>query len=301
VTLGSDFLEAMNPQNVKYVVVTPVRDEQDYLPLTIESMVRQTVSPQEWIIVDDGSKDNTWKIVQEAAKQHSWIRGVQRTDRGYRKWGAGIIEAFYSGFEALICRDWEFMSKLDGDLSFEPDYFESTFRKFRENPKIGIGGGVLYHYESGEKVLERHPVFHVRGGVKIYRKACWDAIGGLWVGPGSDTVDEVKANMLGWTSMSFTDIHMIHHRFTGASWGRWGGLVKDGKIDYVCGYHPLFVLAKSIVRLVRRPYIWGSVAHVYGYMIAHLQRIGRVDDPELIKYLRRQQLARLMGAQTIWK
>jgi biofilm PGA synthesis N-glycosyltransferase PgaC len=291
----------MNIKDIKYVVVTPVRDEASYLPLTIESMVRQTILPQEWVIVNDGSKDETGKIIEDAARQYPWIRGVHRQDRGFRKWGAGIIESFYSGFDVLTCPDWDFMSKLDGDLSFEPDYFERTFHKFQENHKIGIGGGVLYHEDNGKRVLEAHPVFHVRGGVKIYRRACWDAIGGLWVGPGSDTVDEVKANMLGWTTMSFFDIQMTHHRFTGASWGRWGGLVKDGKIDYVSGYHPLFLTAKSIVRLVRRPYILGSVALVYGYISAYLQGVPRVNDPDLIRYLRRQQLARLVGAETIWR
>jgi biofilm PGA synthesis N-glycosyltransferase PgaC len=291
----------MNIKDIKYVVVTPVRDEASYLPLTIESMVRQTVLPQEWVIVNDGSKDETGKIIEAAARQYPWIRGVHRQDRGFRKWGAGIIEAFYSGFDVLTCQDWDYMSKLDGDLSFEPNYFERTFRKLQENPRIGIGGGVLYHEEHGRRVLEDHPIFHVRGGVKIYRRACWSVIGGLWVGPGSDTVDEVKANMLGWTTMSFFDIGMTHHRFTGASWGRWGGLVKDGKIDYVSGYHPLFLTAKSIVRLVRRPYILGSVALIYGYISAYLQGVPRVNDPELIRYLRRQQLARLVGAETIWR
>ncbi len=291
----------MRTASISYVVVTPVRDEEAYLPFTIDSMVKQTIRPAEWILVNDGSKDNTGQVIEEAASQHSWIRGVHRADRGYRKWGAGIIEAFYSGFNVLTCRNWDFMSKLDGDLSFEADYFESCFRKFQENPAIGIGGGTLYHYENSKRILERNPIFHVRGGVKIYRRACWEALGGLWVGPGSDTVDEVKANMLGWTTMSFTDIQMIHHRFTGASWGRWGGLVKDGKIDYVTGYHPLFEAAKSMVRLVRPPYLLGSVAMVYGYVAARLQRMPRVDDPDLIRYLRRQQLARLFGGKTIWK
>ena len=150
-------------------------------------------------------------------------------------------------------------------------------------------------------VFEKHPVFHVRGGVKIYRRACWEAIEGLWVGPGSDTVDEVKANMLGWTTTSFLELHMHHHRFTGVSFGRWGGLVKDGKIDYVLGYHPLFLSAKSMVRLFRRPYLVGSLAQVYGYICARLQHIPRVDDPKFIRYLRQQQLARLFGGETIWK
>jgi poly-beta-1,6-N-acetyl-D-glucosamine synthase len=287
--------------DTRYVVITPVRDEEQYLPVSIESIVNQSVRPQEWIIVNDGSKDRTGEIADQAASEHDWIRVVHRKDRGYRKWGAGIIEAFYEGFNALRCHDWEFMSKLDGDLSFEPGYFEGTFRKFRENPKLGIGGGTLYHFENGTKVIERNPTFPVRGGAKIFRRACWDQIGGLWVGPGSDTVDEVKANMLKWTTMSFSDLEMHHHRPTGASFGSWGGLVKDGTIDYVYGSHPLFLLAKTGVRTFRRPYFVGSFALLYGYITAYFKKVPQVDDLELIRYIRSQQLARLFGRETIWK
>jgi len=291
----------MDLSATKYVVITPVRDEEQYLPYTIESMVRQSIRPQEWIIVDDGSKDRTGKIIEEASRQYSWIRGVRRQDRGFRKWGAGIIEAFYDGFNNLNCKDWDFMAKLDGDLSFEPDYFAGVFRKFAEDQPLGIGGGYLYHLENGQKTLEHNPIFHVRGGAKVYRRACWEAIGGLWVGPGSDTVDEVKANMLGWSSRSFLDLQIQHHRWTGAAYGRWGGIMKNGKTDYVSGYHPLFMLAKSVTRLWKRPYVLGSVALLYGYVSAFLQSTPRVDDPQLIKYLQRQQLAKLCCQETIWK
>jgi glycosyltransferase involved in cell wall biosynthesis len=284
-----------------YVVITPVRDEEQYLPLTIDSMVRQTVRPEEWVIVNDGSKDRTGAIIDAAAERYPWIRAVHRSDRGYRKWGGGIIEAFYEGFNSLSGRQWDFMSKLDGDLSFDPTYFANAIAKFRNDQRIGIGGGVLYHYVDGNRILERHPMFHVRGGVKIFRRACWDAIGGLWVGPGSDTVDEVKANMLGWVTRSFPDLHLIHHRPTGVSWGKWGGLVKDGRIDYVYGSHPAFLTAKCIARLIRRPYVVGSVALFYGYLRAALTHTPRVDDGDLIRYLRKQQLNRLLGKETIWK
>jgi len=287
--------------STKYVVVTPVRDEESYLSLTIESMAKQTILPQEWVIVDDGSKDGTGRIIDEAARQYPWIRGVRREDRGFRKWGAGIIEAFYSGFDALTCKDWEFMSKLDGDLSFAPEYFAGMFKKFEEDSRLGIGGGYLYHLENGTRTLEDGPVFHVRGGAKIYRRACWDAIGGLWVGPGSDTVDEVKGNMLGWSSRSFLDLQIQHHRWTGAAYGRWGGIAKNGKTDYVSGYHPLFLIAKAVARLPRRPYLVGSAALLYGYISAALQRTPQVDDPQLIRYLQKQQLAKLWGRETIWK
>jgi biofilm PGA synthesis N-glycosyltransferase PgaC len=287
--------------HTKYVLITPVRDEEEYLPLTIKSVIDQTIRPVEWVIVNDGSKDGTGRIIDEYASKYPWIRAVHRNDRGYRKWGAGIIEAFYDGFHALTCRDWEFMSKIDGDLSFAPDYFENAFQKFDENSKLGIGGGFLYHVDNGQKILERHPVFHVRGGAKIYRRACWDALSGLWVGPGSDTVDEVKANMLGWSSMSFMDLQIHHHRWTGAAYGRWGGIVKNGKTDYVSGYHPLFVLVKAGVRVFQKPYVLGSAALVYGYVSAYLEKIPRVDDDDLIRYLRQQQLAKLAGRETIWK
>jgi poly-beta-1,6-N-acetyl-D-glucosamine synthase len=291
----------MNRPTSRFVVITPVRDEEQYLPFSIESMANQTVLPQEWVIVNDGSKDRTGEIIDAAAKRHPWIHPLHREDRGYRKWGAGIIEAFYDGFRALHCQDWEFMCKLDGDLSFPREYFESAFCRFNENPELGIGGGTLYHYENGTKIIEENPRFHVRGGTKIFRRKCWDDIGGLWVGPGSDTVDEVKANMLQWTTMSFADLELLHHRPTGVSFGAWGGLVKDGTIDYVYGSHPLFLFAKSLVRIARRPYLIGSIALVYGYVKAYFKRVPRVDDAELIQYLRSQQIARLLGRETIWK
>jgi biofilm PGA synthesis N-glycosyltransferase PgaC len=286
---------------MKYVVVTPVRDEQDYLEFTIQSMVGQITRPVEWVIVNDGSKDKTGEIIDEYASQYPWIRAVHRQDRGYRKWGAGIIEAFYAGFDALTSKDWQFMGKLDGDLSFEPTYFAGMWSKFAADPRLGIAGGYLYHMDNGRKTIEQHPRFHVRGGAKIYRRECWDALGGLWVGPGSDTVDEVKANMLNWSTRSFMDLQIRHHRWTGAAYGRWGGIVKDGKTDYVSGYHPLFLFAKSCARLFRQPYLVGSAGLLYGYIQACIERTPRVDDLELIRYLRQQQLAKLTGRKTIWK
>jgi hypothetical protein len=194
------------------------------------------------------------------------------------------------------------MAKLDGDLSFEPDYFEKCFAHFCNDPRLGIGGGSLYHVnENGEKELEKCPSFHVRGGTKIYRRACWEVLGGLWVGLGSDTLDEVKASMFGWKTMSFSDVHLVHHRYTGSAYGRWGGIIKNGRSDYVCGYHPLFFLSKCIVRLVQWPYIVGSVALLYGFLTGYLKRVPRVNDQQLIRYLRRQQLARLCGKETIWR
>jgi biofilm PGA synthesis N-glycosyltransferase PgaC len=290
----------MTSATTKYVVITPVRDEEAYLRFTIESMIHQTVVPQEWIIVNDGSSDRTGNIIEDYAAHYPWIHGVHRENRGFRKSGGGVVEAFNEGYAALRSVDWDFIVKLDGDLSFEADYFESCFDYFARDKKLGIGGGSIRNLIDGKKVLERGPSFHVRGATKIYKRACWDEIGGFWPAPGWDTMDEVKANMLGWSTLSFDDLYLTHYRVTGSADGLWGGIVKNGRANYICGYHPLFMLAKCARRLVRKPYIIGSVALFHGFISGYLEHVPQVDDQRTIRYLRRQQLSRLAGRQSIW-
>jgi biofilm PGA synthesis N-glycosyltransferase PgaC len=286
----------------KYVIITPVRDEEAHLRATIQSVASQTVVPEEWVIVDDGSTDRTWAILEECAGEFPWIRPVHRADRGFRKSGGGVVEAFNAGYSILACGDWDFIVKLDGDLTFEPDYFEKCFAYFDRESALGVGGGVIYNLmEDGTKKLEGGPAFHVRGATKIYRRACWLGIGGFWPAPGWDTLDEVKANMLGWTTKSFPDLGLLHHRQTGAADGRWRNLVKNGASDYICGYHPLFMLVKCTWRLLQRPYLMGSIGLAYGFLSSSLKGVPQVDDAELIKYLRREQLARLRGSRTVWQ
>lgn len=285
----------------KYVIITPVRDEEANLRFTIRSLLKQSIQPHEWIIVNDGSTDRTGAIIDEAAAEHSWIRACHRPNRGFRKSGGGVVEAFNDGYQAIRSQDWDFIVKLDGDLSFAPDYFERCFQYFQRDPKLGIGGGCIYHMIDGQRRLEPTPRFHVRGATKIYRHPCWQALGGLWPAPGWDTFDEVKAQRLGWNTYSFEDLQLIHYRQTGSADGRLGGLVKNGRANYICGYHPLFMLAKCIRRLTSRPYIAGSGALLYGFLTGYLKRIPQVNDPETIAYLRRQQIGRLSGGPTIWK
>ncbi|HEY9714608.1 MAG TPA: glycosyltransferase family A protein, partial [Chroococcales cyanobacterium] len=130
---------------MQYVVVTPVRDEEKYIESTLESMCAQTVLPAEWLIVDDGSSDRTGIIADQYAAKHSWIRVLHRPNRGFRKNGGGVMEAFFDGYSGLQCKDWDFLVKLDGDLTFAPGYFEKCFEHFAQNPKLGIGGGEIRH------------------------------------------------------------------------------------------------------------------------------------------------------------
>jgi glycosyltransferase involved in cell wall biosynthesis len=292
---------AMATKITSYVVITPVRDEEEHLQSTIESMVRQTVLPKEWVIVNDGSKDGTGKIIDQYASRYPWIRAIHRQDRGFRKAGGGVVDAFNDGYQALTCSDWEFIVKFDGDLNFESNYFAKCFDEFRHDSKLGVGGGVICYVVEGEKSFEEAPAFHVRGATKIYRKACWSGIGGLLPAAGWDTLDEMKANSLGWSTRSFPNLHLVHQRGTGEADGRWPTLVKYGRANYICGYHPIFMISKCIVRLVRKPFLIGSIGLMYGFVSGYLLKVPRVTDRAAVKYLRHQQVNRLLGRETMWR
>jgi len=288
-----------NPR--KYVVITPARDEEEHVSSTIESMSKQTILPAQWVIVDDGSTDNTGKIIDDYASRFPWIKSVHRKDRGFRKSGGGVVDAFNDGYATLTCTDWDFIAKFDGDLTFEPDYFERCFDEFERDPRLGVGGGVICYIENGVKRFEPTPAFHVRGATKIYRRSCWEGIGGFYAAPGWDTMDEVKANSVGWSSRSFPDLHLVHHRDTGAADGVWRTLVKYGRANYICGYHPLFMLTKCAARLVRKPYLIGSIGLMYGFVSGYLTGVPQVADRAAISYLRQQQMSRLLFRKTIWR
>lgn len=285
----------------RYVIITPVRDEEQHIEHTIASVLSQSVLPAEWVIVDDGSTDRTAEILDRYAAQLPWMRVIHRPNRGYRKAGGGVVEAFYAGHNSIQCGNWEFIVKLDGDLGFSPDYFQRCFEHFSKQPRLGIGGGEIYHRVGGTLQLESTPSFHVRGATKIYKRACWEAIGGLWHGPGWDTIDEVKANMLGWKTGSFSDLRLIHRRLTGSADGLFRDRMKYGLVCFTCGYHPLFVLARCMYRTVRKPYIIGSLAILVGFLKGYFTRTPHVNDESLIRYVRSQQLRRLCGLETIWK
>ena len=284
----------------KYIIVSAVRDEEQFIGQTIESVVRQSVLPAEWMIVDDGSTDRTASIAESYASRYPWIRVIRRGNRGFRQSGAGVVEAFYHGFNRIECRDWEFLVKLDGDLTFAANYFSNLFAAFDVQPKLGIAGGSLFHPIRGELKIEHCPKFHVRGATKVYRRACWEQIGGLLCAPGWDIVDESEASRLGWSTSSLNDNPVIHHRFTGTAESKWRDQVKNGKAYYVAGYHPLFLFAKCIYRLAFKPYVLGSCAIATGFVSGYFSRLPRASKP-LINFVRRQQLMRLCGGATIWK
>ena len=285
----------------KYVIISPVRDEEEYLEHTIKSVASQSVKPDIWVIVNDGSTDGTDRIIDSHAAEYKWIRPLHRKDRGFRKAGGGVIDAFYEGYELVQNERWDFIVKLDGDLSFEKTYFQDCLERFDRDGKLGIGGGAIWNLVDGVEEIEPHPLFHVRGATKIYKRECWRAIGGLIKAPGWDTLDEVKANMLGWDTRTFLDLKVVHHRPTGAADGAWRNWVKNGQANYISGYHPFFMLTKCLKRIMVKPYVLGSLGLMVGFLSGYIKKTPQVPDPPLIAYLRKQQLRRLLLKSSVWQ
>jgi hypothetical protein len=211
------------------------------------------------------------------------------------------MEAFYAGHDTLQTKDWDFIVKLDGDVGFAPDYFEKCLDKFEIKPRLGIGGGLIHNKMNDDYIVERDPKFHVRGATKIYKRECWEAINGLIRAPGWDTVDEVKANMLGWETTTFRDLAVIHYRFTGSAYGEWADYVKNGTGSYIVGYHPLFMLARSLNRAWSKPYFKESAGLMWGYLRGYMRGVQQLEDKKVIKYLRKQQVNRLLMKDSIWR
>jgi glycosyltransferase involved in cell wall biosynthesis len=288
--------------NRRYVIITPVRDEAPHIEKAIAAVSSQTILPTLWIVVDDGSTDGTGEILDRSAARAPWMRVVHRPNRGHRANGGGVMEAFSAGLSVLDDDGWDYLVKLDGDLSFAADYFMRCFEIFERTPRLGIGGGTICQLENGRPVVDSKgdPPFHVRGATKIYRRACWDEISPLARATGWDTIDEVKANHRGWTTRTFRELILIQHKPTGGADGVWRNAFKNGRANYISGYHPVFLLAKCAKRSVDRPLLVGAVALLSGYCSGYLKRIPQAAEPAVIRYLRQQQLRRLLHRPSIY-
>lgn len=280
--------------NYKYVVISPVRNEGKYIEKVISSMLSQTIKPLEWIIVNDGSTDDTRDIVLKYTTLFEWIRLIDRKDCRSRKTGGKIVEIFYEGYEVLSSDKYDFIVKLDCDLSFGSTYFEIMFDLFEKDKTLGIASGICLEKRGNNFVEEKVAKYHVHGACKIYRKKCFKDIGGLIPVLGWDGIDEYKAAMMGWSTGNFRNTHFIHHRPTGTEGGLLRTRINNGKEFYIMGYHPVFMFIRSIFKIMERPYIIGSLLTMLSFINCYFnKKIKRIDDKDLITFIRRKQMRRL--------
>lgn len=267
---------------MKYLVISPVKDEERYVEHTLRSMAQQTVKPVCWIIVDDGSSDRTPELLRHWQSQHDFIRIVTNSNRQGRQTGWAEVRAFKVGYEQASGFDYDLIVKLDCDLSFEPDYFEKLLEKFAADPRLGIGSGVYLETADGSAWTEvLMPPYHAAGASKVLRRKCFEEINGFIVARGWDTVDEIRAMTRGWRTGHFRDLQMKHWKPEGSGMGTWHTNLMHGEIFYLTGGSFLFFLLKLFHRITRRPFVVGGVALLYGYVrtiLARKPRLVRADE-----------------------
>ena len=283
-------MNALNSTN-RILIISPVRNEEQYLLKTIESMLLQSIRPTLWIIVDDGSSDDTYKIAKSAAQNHEWIMVRSRKDRGCRKVGGGEVEAFYDGLQQVKHERFDFIMKLDGDIVLKPRHLEELLNRFRDDPNLGIASGWIKR--------EKPKMFAPVGPAKVYRFSCFQQIGGLVSTIGWDGIDSYEAMKNGWETQVFwgNDLEIDHLRKMGSSQkGLLHGRFRDGQACYNGCYHPVYFMARIIKLCMHYPYFVGGAAGLWGYIESWLTRKPRHGDAEFRKFVRRFQVRLLLKA-----
>ena len=276
-----------------YVLVTPAKNEAEFIELTIKSVISQTVLPAKWVIVSDGSTDGTDDIVKRYAADHPWIELVRMPERKERHF-AGKVNAFNAGYARLKDVAYDVIGGMDGDISFDPQYFAFLLDRLATNQRLGLVGtpfkdSSMYDYRFVS-------IEHVSGACQLFRRECFEDIGGYRPSKmgGVDHIAVLTARMKGWQTRTFTEKVCLHHRDMGSAvHGVWKAKYKIGALDYALGGHPLWEIFRTAYQLTKKPYVIGGLVLFSGYVSASVRRAERPISPELVAFRRREQMQRL--------
>lgn len=276
-----------------YLLVSPCRNEAEYMRRTLDSVIAQSVPPAKWIIIDDGSTDDTPAILADYAARHPFIHVVTRPDRGHRAVGPGVIEAFYHGLDHVDAGAWPYLCKLDLDLDLPPRYFEILMARMERHPRIGTcSGKPWFRNAAGRWISEKCGDEMSVGMTKFYRRECFQAIGGFVREVMWDAIDCHKARQLGWIAVSWNDddLRFEHLRPMGSSQKSvFTGRRRHGFGQYYMGSDPLYFLATGLYRMAHPPYVLGGLATIQGFLSAWLRKERQHEDADLRAFIRAYQ------------
>lgn len=281
----------------RYVLISPCRNEAQFMRETLNSVICQSVLPALWVIVDDGSTDATPEILAEYAAGYDWIKVVTRVDRGRRAVGPGVIEAFYAGYQAIDPDQFEFLCKLDLDLKLPVTYFEGLMDRMNQDPRIATCSGKAYIWENGRLINERHGDETSLGMTKFYRVTSFKTLGGFVREVMWDGIDCHRCRMRGWIACSWDapELRFIHLRPMGSSQTSiLAGRKRHGYGQYFMGTGFTYMLANAVNRINEKPYVLGSAAMIWGWLESALLRKPRYEEPGFREFLRCYQKRALM-------
>lgn len=274
----------------KYIVITPCKNEGDNLPNLIGSMIAQNVKPVIWMIVDDGSTDNTPQITQDAAEKYEWIHVIRLNEVNERDLGLHLAGVMKKGFDFAIsyCKeqkiDYTYIGNIDGDLTIPSTFFENLIQEFERDVTLGIASG-------GVRLTRGNKFVHVKGlpkdepsgGHMLIRRKCFEDCGGIPISYSLDSVLKAKARIKGWKTKRFEDNIATEIRDVFNAEGYWKGYIQYGKSNYYLNFHPFHVFAKGIICCFIKPYYIG-LAYIWGYFVNFILKKEQIDDSEIRHY-----------------
>jgi glycosyltransferase involved in cell wall biosynthesis len=278
---------------MKFAIISPVRNEEQYILTTIKCMISQSHLPSKWVIVNDGSTDKTEEIVRFYLEKYSFMKYISLKDRGYRKPAVGVMNSFYEGFNSLDINDYDIIAKFDGDLDFPSNMLETISNAFMSDAKLGVTGGTRYEKKRSEQNLSKVlvPKGFVGGPFKFYRKDCFKDIGGLIIRAGWDGVDTIKAQMKGWKTGEIDSLKIVHLKSTGTANGEGfkKAYQKYGDVSYYMGGYFWYFLVRAIMRSFEAKNPKAGYYMLNGYLTSKFKKLPR-ENSQFRKFLRRKQL-----------
>jgi glycosyltransferase involved in cell wall biosynthesis len=285
----------------RYVIITPARNEEDFIEKTIHSVINQTVRPLKWIVVNDNSTDRTREIIEQYLVHHDFLQLINLSGSAERHFG-NKVRAFNHGLAEAQIYDYQYIGNLDADISLEKNYYENVLQEFCKDSNLGIAGGMVSTCIGDKFVSQEVASDSVAGAVQLFRRQCFEQIGGYLALPqgGIDAAAEIMARMRGWKTRTFSELRVLEHRRTGTATAQpLASKVKDGQRFQSLGYGGLFLCLRCVYRLMDRPRVIGSAATLYGYFKGVLNRSPIVLPTDVVKYLRNEQRGKLL--RLLWR
>ena len=280
---------------IKYILITAAKNEELFIEKTIQSVHNQTIKPQRWIIVSDGSTDRTNQIVEQYKNEYKYIDLIDLPPNKERNFSSKV-NALNEALKKFEGMEYDFLGNLDADITLEKDYYEEVLQLFQSNPNLGIAGGIILDCVGDKKYPQNISLNSVAGAIQVFRKLCFENIGYYipFKYGGEDAYMEVMARMKGWEVQTLVELKVHHHRQTGTGMGN---LLKanfrGGKRFYTLGYSPLFHFVRCFYRIPDKPYLIGSMLNIIGYFWAFMTNERCPAGESFIKYVRSEQKERL--------
>jgi glycosyltransferase involved in cell wall biosynthesis len=277
---------------MKYYVVIPAYNESAFIALTLESLVSQTVQPSKIVVANDNSTDDTAAIATGFSEKYPFISIVNTASQAVHLPGSKVVRAFQKGLETLD-EDFDIIVKLDADLILPANYFETILNVFQSDVAVGMCGGFAYIAKNGDWILENlTDKDHIRGAFKAYRKACFNAIGGLKPAMGWDTVDELLAKFHGWKVVTVSELKVKHLKPTGASYDK-AARYKQGEAFYTLGYGFMIsaIASAKLALMKKKPLLF--LDYIRGFFKAKNSGKEMLVSEEQAKFIRGYRLAKM--------